>query len=43
MARSKALGGFNGVTIKTFHSLGFAAWRRYMGRNVEVRVDERRS
>ena len=44
-ARAKHIpvGGFNGVTIKTFHSLGFAAWRRYMGRNTKVRVDDRKS
>ena len=36
-------GGYNGVTVKTFHSLGFGAWRRYMGRAVKVQVDDRKS
>ena len=36
-------GGFNGLTVKTFHSLGFSAWMRFMGRSVKVKVDDRKS
>ena len=44
-ARAKHIpvGGFNGVTIKTFHSLGFAAWMRYMGRGTKIHVEQNKS
>ena len=43
--RSKGIptGGYKGLTVKTFHSLGFAAWMRFMGKRVKVKVDDRKS
>jgi superfamily I DNA/RNA helicase len=37
------LGGYRGLTVKTFHSLGFGAWMKYMGRNVKIKVDAKKS
>lgn len=43
--RSKGIptGGYKGLTVKTFHSLGFSAWMRFMGKRVKVKVDDRKS
>jgi superfamily I DNA/RNA helicase len=40
--RGIAIGGYGGVTIKTFHALGFGAWRNYMGRT-KVQIDDKKS
>ena len=40
--RGIPVGGYGGVTIKTFHALGFGAWRNYMGRT-KVQIDDKKS
>lgn len=40
--RGICIGGYKGVTIKTFHALGFGAWRNFMG-NKKVEIDDKKS